>query len=664
MPLPISPNAEDLRPIEIENDPFPSTLRGDIAARIRHAYGEEAAEDIYNTIARLVREIRVKRPVPLLEQDFARSSDWYRNEVIYMFYTERFGVDTTGRPNTFKDTIPMLDYLQTLGVTTLYMLPFLESPMIDAGFDVSNFRQVRPDLGGNEEFELFLTEAKRRGFKIKADLILNHISDQHAWFQAALHGDAEKLNYFVVRDTPPVFHLENQEQKGVVVIYEEDDGSRSERRLMFPDIATSHYRHENVQGNDLYFYHTFYPHQLDLNWANPKVLYEAIELMGFWGNKGIDIFRLDAIPFFRKKPGTNGESLPETHAVLKIISACLQAMAPATVLQAEACQWPRDIRHYYGDDRQFSLSVESKGEKALTRTDEMQIAYHFPWMPAIWASMVTADPTSFWKATEETPEIPASAGWAIFLRVHDELTLEMVDPQTRQAVYDKLVDKGQPFRAGLGVSGRLADFLDNDPRRIELIYSILLSLPGIPILYFGDEIGERNHVDFMEQAAEERKQRSAKLNDQEIEVKSFLDTRDLGRAPIQRARFLLALDDAQTKSEDKSLSGRVFSTLQQQIRTRKLDDVLVKGDLVQVPTDQPTVLAYMRRVDAEARLVVHNLCGEPVTVTLNVPEAFQDATLHDMLCGVAVKDIMPTQEGLQLPLAAYQSYWLQLPVTG
>lgn len=660
--MPVSPDFEKARPAErLNGDVFPSDLQDDVKAAIRLVYGASAVGAIYADILERVRVVRAQRPPELLAEDFRRPSDWYRGEIIYMFYAERFGVDESGQPNTFTALIPMLDYLCELGVTTLYMLPFLASPMIDAGFDVSDYRRVRDDLGGNAEFEVFLAEAKRRGFKIKADLILNHISDQHVWFRAAIQGDAAKLDYFVVRETPPRYRVHHTVRKGAVAVYTETDGGKSHRRLMFPDIAHCHYRRERIADSgggperDVYFYHTFYPHQLDLNWLNPAVLYEAIDLLGFWANKGIDIFRLDAIPFFVKKPGTSSESLPETHAVIKILSACLQVMAPATVIQAEACQWPCDIRAYYGEERHYVLNIPGHGERTLTRTDEVQIAYHFPWMPAIWASMVTADPTAFWKATQKTPAIPASAGWAIFLRVHDELTLEMVDPRTRQMVYDTLVSQGEPFRAGLGVSGRLANFLDNDPRRIALIYSILLSLPGLPILYFGDEIAENNNPVFMRQAAEEREARSAGAN--HLDVKSFMDTRDLGRAPITRQRFLEAAADAE--GTPHTLAGTILRTLKQLIRLRKADDILIKGDLSRIQTDDPAILAYQRRLDGAARLIVHNLSDETRVVTLKVPLFFRLTPLIDLQSGQPVSRSTPMPGGIEMTLNPYQSCWLK-----
>jgi len=659
---------------------FPLPVQQRIIAALMEVYGIEETETIYPRIESCVKKIREERPDALLQQDIEREEDWFRTEVVYMFYTTQFGVSEVEKPNTFDDLILMLDYLKALGVSTLYILPFLKSPMIDAGFDVSDFRAVREELGGNDAFDRFMAAAKERGFKIKADLILNHVSDQHPWFQAAVKGDTQKLNYFIYRDTAPVYNLETSETEGEVAIYQEDDGQKSSRRLIFPDISDSHYRKQWILENgDLrqkHFYHTFYPHQLDLNWFNADVLLESIDIMGYWANKGIDIFRLDAIPFFTKKPGTSGENLPTTHAVVKILSACLQAMAPCTVIQAEACQWPKDIRPYFGEEEKFHLNIPDYGQKMLTRTDEVQIAYHFPWMPAIWASVITENAEPFWKATSETPMIPETASWAIFLRVHDELTLEMVDPVTRRLVYNALIGKGASFRAGLGVSGRLANFLDNNPTRIIQIFSILLSIPGIPIIYYGDEIAEQNNATFMLDAAREREQAA----DKDVEVKSFIDTRDLARAPITRERFT---EVAKTPSSQDEASS-VFHCLQRMIRLRKNQNALSRGTFTPVTANSPSVLSYIRTyTDCHTQdpdtppvhsqcLVIHNLAESAVKVALRVNhmDSDEDISLRKPFC---VKtgdflDILTNQNvytslneatgEIQLTLDPYQSVWL------
>lgn len=630
-------------------------LKARIEAPLRLLYGEDQVGPLTQAIQSMVSQIQRTRPPELLREDFERPADWYKDEVVYMFYPERFGVNAAGKPNTFNKLLPMLDYLQALGVTTLYILPFLESPLIDAGFDVSDYRKVRKDLGGNAQFDRFMAEARKRGFKIKADLILNHVSDQHPWFQAALKGDPEKLDYFIQKDRIPRYEVRKTVRKGKVVSYQEEEGPRSNRRLIFPDIVKNHYRKEKVQGQNKYFYHTFYPHQPDLNWRNPKVLLESLDIMGSWANKGVDIFRLDALPFFVKTVGTDGENSPGTHAVVQILSACLQAMAPRSVIQAEACQWPRDILRYYGQDRQGQISVPGQGTKALKRTSEVQLAYHFPFMSSIWASLVTENAHPFWKAYKETPPIPESAAWATFLRVHDELTLEMVDPQTRQKVYNALAKKGAPFREGLGVSGRLADFLDHDPRRIHQIYSILFSIPGMPIIYYGDEIGELNNPAYMGQSAEKRRNQVGVNSNG---VKTFIDTRDLARAPIRRERFLKA------QARPETPAGRIYQSTKHLISLRKQEPALSKGALTRVPVDQSSVFAYLREYEGRRILVLNNLSDEAKSTNFRLPRFKRPASIPqgwlDLQTNKRVPISLPNRKYFQVSLEPYQSMWLVL----
>ena len=441
----------------------------ELKSAISKLYGADMTEEVYSNLLKIAQTAHDNRSIELKEQDKIRVADWYKDEIIYMFYTDRFGVVTPEKPNQFKDTEKMLDYLSDLGVTTLYILPFAESPMGDAGFDVNNPDNVRRDLGGMAQFEDFVKTAKAKGFKIKADLIYNHFSDKHEWFQQALKGDLGKINYFVVKEEMPEYTKYNDEKKGVIVEYKEANGKISKRRLIFPQITENHYRKVTIQDKDYYFYHTFYPFQLDINWTNPEVLYYCLETLSNWANRGIDIFRLDAVPYFIKEDGTDAENHPLTHQILKILSIYLQITAPSSVIIAEACQVPKDIVPYFGSERKTTAIIDEQ-ELNFKRTDEFQLAYHFPYMPALWATLVTADNKHFIEANKATPQIPQSAAWATFLRLHDELTLEMIAPETREILYNSLVRKGVGFREGLGVSGRMADFLDYNPQRISMAF--------------------------------------------------------------------------------------------------------------------------------------------------------------------------------------------------
>ena len=291
--------------VELEKSVISSKLEKELKDEIEKVYGKENVDTIYSKIVEIAKIAKQNRPQNLKDEDLSRESDWYKDQVIYMFYVDQFGTVSPEKPNKFNDTVGMLGYLKQLGVTTIYMLPFADSPMEDAGFDVKNPQDVRKDLGGRPQFENFIKKAKEQGFNIKADLVLNHFSDQHEWFQQALKGDENKVNRFVVRDSMPEYTRYVDTKLGTVAEYKEDNGEISKRRIIFPEITEHNWRKETINGKDRYFYHTFYPFQLDINWENPEVLYYNLETINYWANLGVDIFRLDAIPYLSKEVGTN-----------------------------------------------------------------------------------------------------------------------------------------------------------------------------------------------------------------------------------------------------------------------------------------------------------------------------------------------------------------------
>ena len=635
----------------------PQKLEDEMKSAIAHIYGKDNVDAIYCNVFNIIKNAKVNRPKELYNDDIKRDSDWYKDEVVYMFYPEQFGVDESGKPSTFKSLIGMLDYLKNLGVTTIYILPFADSPMNDSGFDVRDPKNVRADLGGMAEFKEFMAAAQNKGFKIKADLILNHFSDQHEWFRQALNGDLEKLRYFVVREDMPEYRQYKDEKLGYVVEYKEKDGTLTKRRLIFPEITENHYRKVNINGKDYYLYHTFYPFQLDVNWENPKVLYYMLDTIAFWANIGIDIFRMDAIPYYIKKEGTNAENLPETHYVIKLVSAFLQTIAPRSVIQAEACQQPKKILPYFGSDKKVEHNI--KGNiKDIERTDEVQICYHFPYMPAIWASLVTADNQYFWKAYKNTPNIPNTAAWAIFLRVHDELTLEMVNEKTRELLYDGLAPKGAAFRKGYGVSGRLASFLDKNPDRIGMAFSILLSLPGVPIIYYGDEIGMPNNFANAKSSAKMREAKQKSQSKNRTKMLSYFDSRDINRGPIKQQVFLDAM-----KNKD-SYNHRVFSRVQKLIKVRKQNPVMTRGDFTEVKTESPEVFAYVRAYNDDRVIVINNLSNNKTRATViftddNFGKKTKDVYLKDLLTDKMVRAKAQNKK-LTVRLKPYDAMWLKL----
>lgn len=636
-------------------------IEKELRTNISKVYGEDKTEEIYNNLVEIAKKAKAERAENLKQEDLTRPSDWYKDEVIYMFYVDQFGTITPEKPNQFKDITKMLPYLKTLGVTTLYMLPFADSPMEDAGFDVKNPQNIRQDLGGKPQFEEFIKQAKAQGFNIKADLVLNHFSDQHEWFQQALKGDTSKLDYFITREDMPEYTKYVDPKLGTVVEYKENDGSISKRRLIFPEITENNYRKVTINGKDYYLYHTFYPFQLDINWKNPDVLYYNLGTLNYWANLGVDIFRLDAIPYLDKEPGTNAENLPATHDIIKILSLYLQAVAPRTVLQAEACQLPKDVIPYFGTEKKSETIVDGQ-TRDFKRTDEVQIAYNFPYMPALWASFITEDSKYFKDALKQTPSIPESASWATFLRVHDELTLEMVTPEMRELIYKALEPKGASFRKGFGVSGRMANFLDEDHDHIEMAFSVLLSMPGIPIIYYGDEIGAKNNFANAKKSADLRKKKQAKSK---IKLLSFFDSRDINRGSLTQQSFYDAMNS------NKTYSGKIFHKVQKMIALRKSIPALSRGNLSILKTNYPHIFAYVRSYKGEKYLIVNNLSDKRLTAEVDLPTDMLVKAMKANDHSISLTNIL-TDEQYKLKISLkdkktrllmypYAVVWLKLP---
>lgn len=619
---------------------------------ISKVYGEKQTDEIYINILKIIKESRLKRNPKLKEEDLNRSDDWYKNEIIYMLYLDQFGVDDDMSPNTFAKAVKMLRYLKDLGVTTIYILPFADSPMGDAGFDVRNPQDVRKELGGMSEYIQFITEAKRRGFKIKSDLVLNHFSDQHEWFKAAQNGDNDKLNYFIVSDKEPEKKVYKDDKTGYIAEYKHDSGKISKRRLIFPEITDTHYRKETINNKDYYFYHTFYPFQLDINWQNPEVLYYNLRTIAFWANLGTDIFRMDAIPYLIKEEGTNGENLSKTHEIIKILSNFLQQTAPRSVIQVEACQPPKKLLSYFGTEQKINIDINGN-TKEITRTNEAQIAYHFPYMPAIWAALVSGDSGYFWKTHKSTPQIPNSSSWAIFLRVHDELTLEMVNKKTRELLYEDLAEKGAEFRKGFGISGRMADFLDNNPDRITMAFAILLSLKGIPIIYYGDEIGSRNNFSYAQRWAKIRERRNHDKNGEKTEMLSYFDSRDIHRGAIKRNTFYRAM------YRNNNFNSRIYKKVKRLIEVRKNYPTMSSGDFTEVKTNKSEVLSYLRTGKYDKILIINNLSDKKIfaeTSIENLPNS--DEIKMTELITKEEKLFKIEDKKVIIKLRPYETMWL------
>ena len=623
---------------------------------IQNVYGKERMDEVYDNLIRHAQSAIKNRPQKLKEQDVERTSDWFKDEIIYMFYVDQFGVIKKGKNNTFEDTTLMLDYLKELGVTTLYLLPFVDSPMEDSGFDVKNPQDVRDDLGGMEQFENFIKSAKEKGFKIKSDLVLNHLSDKHEWFKKLQKGDLTYLDYFIWTDKEPVYKKYVDEKLGTVVEYDEGGGIVSKRRLIFPDNTENNWREVDINGQKYYIYHTFYPFQLDINWETPEVLYYMLDTISKWENLGVDIFRMDAIPYLSKEKGTNAENQPKTHSIVNILSNYIQLTAPSSVIQVEACQEPKDIAPYFGKTRTVNIKID-ENTKELYRTNEAQIAYNFPYMNAIWATLISEDKKYFTDVYKKMPVIPKNTMWGVFLRVHDELTLEMVSPEVRELIFQDLEPKGKEFRKGFGVSGRLANFLDKNPNRIEMAFSILFSIPGIPIIYYGDEIGIENNYQNAKLQAEKRKKDNAVFT----KLLSVFDSRDINRGSVPQKLFY------GSQKGWYEFNSKVYSKVKNLINLRKSLPVMSDGSFEILKTTSKENFSYIRKNKTQEILVINNLSKNKIVAEITLPATTilrnkrKITRLKNLINGDNIRVNLSLQNStMHLRVAPYQVLWLDL----
>jgi maltose alpha-D-glucosyltransferase/alpha-amylase len=385
---------------------------------------------------------------------FAEDPFWYKDAVIYQLHVKSFFDHNNDGVGDFAGLIDKLDYISDLGVNTVWLLPFYPSPRRDDGYDIADYRGVHPDYGTMAEAKRFIAEAHKRGLRVITELVINHTSDQHPWFQrarAAKPGSAAR-NFYVWSST-------NQAYEGT--------------RIIFLDTENSNWTWDPVAN--AYFWHRFYSHQPDLNFDNPQVLKTVLSVMGFWLNIGVDGLRLDAVPYLIEREGTSNENLPETHVILKQIRAELDRTYPGRMLLAEANMWPEDVQQYFGDN------------------DECHMAFHFPLMPRMYMALAQEDRFPIADILRQTPDIPPDCQWAIFLRNHDELTLEMVTDKERDYLWNHYASDRRA-RINLGIRRRLAPLLERDRRRAELLSSLLLSMPGTPVIYYGDEIGMGDNI--------------------------------------------------------------------------------------------------------------------------------------------------------------------------
>ncbi|MEJ2238419.1 MAG: maltose alpha-D-glucosyltransferase, partial [Gemmatimonadales bacterium] len=416
---------------------------------------------------------------------------WYKDAVIYQVHVKAFSDSNGDGIGDFKGLTEKLDYIEDLGVTAVWLQPFYPSPLRDDGYDIADYKEVHPDYGTLRDFRTFLKEAHRRGLKVITELVINHTSDQHAWFQRSRRArkDSRHRDFYVWSDTPDRYQ---------------------DARIIFKDFEHSNWTWDSTAQS--YYWHRFYSHQPDLNFDNPDVRKSVFQLMDFWLDMGVDGLRLDAVPYLFEREGTNCENLPETHELLKQLRRRVDDKYDDRMLLAEANQWPEDAVAYFGAG------------------DECHMAFHFPVMPRLFMGIEMEDRFPIVDILEQTPGIPDVCQWAIFLRNHDELTLEMVTDEDRDYMY-RVYAQDPRARVNLGIRRRLAPLMGFNRRRIELMNSLLLSLPGTPVMYYGDEIGmgdniylgDRNGVRTPMQWSPDRNAGFSKCNPQQLYLPAIID---------------------------------------------------------------------------------------------------------------------------------------------
>jgi maltose alpha-D-glucosyltransferase/alpha-amylase len=508
--------------------------------------------------------------LPIAKED--ADGYWYKDAVIYQLHIKAFFDSNDDGIGDFPGLTEKLDYIKDLGVNTIWLLPFYPSPLRDDGYDIADYHNVHPSYGTRADFKQFVREAHRRDLRVITELIVNHTSDQHAWFQAARRApkEARKRNYYVWSDDPSKY---------------------SGTRIIFTDTEKSNWAWDDTAN--AFYWHRFFSHQPDLNFDNPQVRKAIFRVMRFWLDMGVDGFRLDAIPYLCEREGTNNENLPETHAVLKELRALVDAHYPNVLLLAEANQWPEDVREYFGDG------------------DECHMAYHFPLMPRMYMAIAREDRYPITEIMQQTPDIPDNCQWAIFLRNHDELTLEMVTGKERDYMYQMYAAEPRA-RINLGIRRRLATLLENDVNRIKLMKSLLLSMPGSPVLYYGDEIGMGDNIylgdrDGVRTPMQWRPERNAGF--------SRADPQRLYLQPIMDAIYGYEAVNVEAQLREPS---SLLNWTRRMLSVRKGFHSFGRGRLTFLKPGNRKILAYVREYENEVVLCVANLArtAQPVELDL------------------------------------------------
>jgi maltose alpha-D-glucosyltransferase/alpha-amylase len=535
---------------------------------------------------------------------------WYKDAVFYELYVRAFKDSNGDGQGDLRGVIQKLDYLKELGVDCIWLLPIFPSPRKDDGYDISDYNGILSDFGNLKDFKELINSVHSRGMHILIDLVINHTSDEHPWFQQARQNkDSKYRNYYVWSDTINRY---------------------SEARIIFVDSEESNWTWDPIA--EQYYWHRFYSSQPDLNYDNPDVRAEIINVMQYWLDMGVDGFRVDAVPYLFEREGTNCENLPETHAFLKEMRRFVDEKFPGRLLLCEANQSPEDVREYFGDG------------------DEFQMGFHFPLMPRIFMSLKRGNSHAIKETLDRTPVIPDECQWCIFLRNHDELTLEMVTEKERQWMWEHYAPD-ESMRLNLGIRRRLAPLLDNDQQKIELANSLLFTLPGSPAIYYGDEIGMGDNIGL--------KDRDGLRTPMQWEPEL---TAGFSEASPENYFSPISADpeyrpDQVNVSSQRKDEQSLFNFIRHMIEVRKSHHEMGLGDFQWIDCDHPSIAAYLRTLRNHNLLVVHNLSSTPCLINLSL-EIVRPTVAKDLLTGK--KFLFPKNHGLNLHLKPLQYFWFEM----
>lgn len=536
--------------------------------------------------------------------------EWYKDAIFYEVYVRGFFDSNNDGVGDFRGLIQKLDYLEWLGINCIWLLPMYNSPLRDGGYDIADFYTILPEYGTLEDFKEFLDAAHSRGIRVIADLVINHTSDQHPWFQESRSSPASpKRDWYVWSDTADKY---------------------ADVRIIFSDAEPSNWTWDEQAG--AFYWHRFFYHQPDLNYDNPEVHQAVLDIVSFWLDLGIDGFRVDAVPYLYEREGTICQNLPETHAFIRKLRKYIDANYSDRLLLAEANEWVDDVVHYFGDG------------------DEFQMCYNFPIMPRLFVALQQEDRRPIAEIIERTPPIPENCQWGIFLRNHDELTLEMVTDEERDYLYEEYA-KDPRMRLNAGIRRRLAPLMSNGRHRIELLHGLLFSLPGSPFLYYGDEIGmgdniylgDRDGVRTPMQWSSDRNAGFSRADFQQLYFPVIMD-------PVYG--FQSVNVEAQTRFDSSLLNW-----VRQMIRLRQEHKIFSRGTIDLIRPDNRKIFAFTRSFEGETALCVFNLSHNPQPALLDLAD-FEGATPVEMIGKTQFPKI--EKNPYQLALSPRGFYWFLL----